>query len=75
MRVFVRDMTRSKTPYRHELDLVAEIAELLDARRRTAWLRELRVEYKAKRNFIRGLPGDGLRHLGDDARLDPEEFS
>jgi len=35
---------------------VEEIARLLDATRRAVWLAQLRVDYKAKRNFVRDLP-------------------
>jgi len=56
MRVFDNEMRDSKTPYRRELALVEEIARLLDATRRAAWLAQLRVDYKAKRNFVRDLP-------------------
>ncbi|SHN28940.1 SWIM zinc finger domain-containing protein [Rhizobacter sp. OV335] len=56
MRVFAAEMSDSKSPYRQELELVEEIAGLLDATRRVQWLLELRREYKAKRNFVRDLP-------------------
>jgi len=36
--------------------LVGEIAARMDAARRAAWLARLRTEYKAKRNFVGGLP-------------------
>jgi hypothetical protein len=50
-------MRTAQTPYRDELDLVKEIAARLDAKSRAAWLAKLRVEFKAKRNFVRALPG------------------
>jgi hypothetical protein len=56
LRVFEREMSRSKSPYRSELELVAEISDLMDAPRRSSWLQELRTVYKAKRNFVRDLP-------------------
>lgn len=55
-RVFEDDMRDSKTPYRRELALVAEIARLLEPARRASWLDQLRLQYKAKRNFVRELP-------------------
>jgi hypothetical protein len=56
MRVFASEMGDSKSPYRQELERVNEIGALLDAPRRARWLVELRLEYKAKRNFVRDLP-------------------
>jgi hypothetical protein len=56
MRVFAAEMSDSKSPYRNELERVKEIAALLDATRRVQWLLQLRLEYKAKRNFVRDLP-------------------
>jgi hypothetical protein len=56
MRVFANEMRNSKSPYWHELELVEEIAGLLDASRRASWLQQLRLEYKAKRTFVRDLP-------------------
>lgn len=56
LRVFGHAMRAAQTPYRDELALVAEIAARLDADRRRAWLASLRGEFKAKRNFVRGLP-------------------
>lgn len=56
MRVFASEMRNSKSPYRRELELVDEIAGLLDPARRASWLQQLRLEYKAKRNFVRDLP-------------------
>lgn len=55
MRVFAQAMRTASTPYRNELALVGEIAARLDPARRSAWLANLRVEFKAKRNFIRDL--------------------
>jgi hypothetical protein len=55
-RVFVHAMRTAQTPYRDELELVRQIQTRQDAESRAAWLAQLRVEFKAKRNFIRGLP-------------------
>jgi hypothetical protein len=55
-RVFVQAMRSAQTPYREELDLVRQIAARQDEGVRALWLAQLRVEFKAKRNFIRGLP-------------------
>ena len=56
MRVFASEMHNSKTPHRRERGHVEEIAGLLDATQRTSWLLQLRLEYKAKKNFVRDLP-------------------
>ena len=56
LRVFVAAMNYAASPYRAELALVAEIAQRFDPQRRAAWLARLRVEYKAKKNFMQGLP-------------------
>jgi hypothetical protein len=56
LRVFAQAMRTASTPYQDELALVSEIAERLDAADRSAWLAKLRIEFKAKRNFIRDLP-------------------
>jgi hypothetical protein len=56
MRVFASEMRNSKTPYRRELELVEEIAGLLDPTRRASWLLQLRLDHKAKKNFVRDLP-------------------
>lgn len=55
-RVFDRAMHRATTPYRQELALVLEIAGLMAPSARHDWLKQLRVAFKAKRNFVRGLP-------------------
>jgi hypothetical protein len=49
-------MRQSSSPCREELALVGEIARRLDAQRRSTWPSQLRGEYKARRNFVRGLP-------------------
>jgi nitroreductase len=56
LRVFTHAMRTASSPYRSELDLVSEIAERLDATRRSTWLAELGTQFKAKRNFVRDLP-------------------
>jgi hypothetical protein len=56
IQVFAGEMRNSKSPYRRELKLVEEIAGLLDTTRRASWLVQLRLEYKAKKNFVRHLP-------------------
>jgi len=56
LRVFNSSMRTSSSPYRNELALVGEIARRMDPARRTAWVEQLRKEYKAKRNFVRDLP-------------------
>jgi hypothetical protein len=56
LRVFNSAMRRSSSPYRDELAMVDEIGRRMDPARRTAWLAQLRAEFKAKRNFIRDLP-------------------
>lgn len=47
---------RETSPYRQSLELVRLIAQRLKGAERTRWLAQLRAEYKAKRNFVRGLP-------------------
>lgn len=54
-RVFSFAMPRASTPYREVLDLVAEIIDRMTPSERGPWLAWLRAEYKAKRNFIKGL--------------------
>ena len=56
LRVFDSAMRRSSSPYRDELALVDDIGRRMDPARRNAWLAQLRVEFKAKRNFVRDLP-------------------
>jgi len=56
LRVFGSAMQRATSPYRGELALVDEIGRHMDTARRTAWLSQLRTEYKVKRNFVRDLP-------------------
>ncbi|MBK9684938.1 MAG: hypothetical protein IPO59_17215 [Betaproteobacteria bacterium] len=56
MRVLESEMRGSKSPYRRELELVEEIASSLEPAQRAAWLDQLRVEYKIKKNFVRDLP-------------------
>ena len=54
-RVFVFEMPRASTPYKQVLDLVKLIAPLMKTEARQTWLTGLRAEYRAKRNFIKGL--------------------
>jgi hypothetical protein len=56
LQVFDRAMAFASSPYHEELALVNDIARLMDAAPRAAWLSELRLCYKPKRNFIKGLP-------------------
>ena len=56
LRVFGNAMQTAKSPYRDVLVLVEEIGRRMDAARRTAWLAQLRIDFKAKRDFIRNLP-------------------
>lgn len=55
LRVFATRMPVAKTPYRDVLSLVGETVELMTQPQRREWLAALRTEYKAKRNFIKGL--------------------
>lgn len=54
-RVFAIQMPRASTPYAEVLRLVKEIALMMPQTDRRQWLVRLRAEYKAKRNFIKGL--------------------
>jgi hypothetical protein len=54
-RVFVFEMPRASTPYKQVLDLVKLIVPLMNTEARQTWLTGLRAEYRAKRNFIKGL--------------------
>jgi hypothetical protein len=54
--VFAQAMQTASSPYAAELKLVEDICSLLDAARRLAWLASHRAEFKAKRNFVAGLP-------------------
>jgi hypothetical protein len=56
MRVLDAAMDRATSPYRMELQLVAEIAQRMHAPQRAVWLAHLRKVYAGKRNFINGLP-------------------
>ena len=55
-RVLAQAMQTATSPYGAELKLVEEICGLLDLARRMDWLVSLRAEFKAKRNFVAGLP-------------------
>ena len=56
MRVLDAAMDRATSPYRMELQLVAEIAQRMHAPQRAVWLGHLRKVYTGKRNFLTGLP-------------------
>ena len=56
LRVFEAVIQRSSSPYREALALVDEIGRRMDMARRSAWLNQLRTQYKVKRNFVRDLP-------------------
>jgi hypothetical protein len=56
MRVLDVAMDRATSPYRMELQLVAEIAQRMHAPQRAVWLAHLRKVYAGKRNFLNGLP-------------------
>ncbi|MDH4449344.1 MAG: hypothetical protein QE265_01970 [Rhodoferax sp.] len=58
-RVFAVAMPGASTPYTDVLALVADMAARMEREPRSHWLAWLRAEYKAKRNFIKGL--DALR--------------
>ena len=57
MRVVAREMRNSKSPYRNELELVDEIASLLDPTRRASWLQQLRLELQGQEELRTGLAG------------------
>ena len=61
-RVFAVSMPGASTPYRDVLQIVGETARRMAEPARSQWLAWLRAEYKAKRNFIKGL--DTLKGLG-----------
>ena len=56
LRVFEVLMPRASTPYTDVLALVVEITIRMQSLRRKSWLEGLHSVYKAKRNFIKGLP-------------------
>lgn len=55
-RVFEHKMLTAKSPYGETLALVAHICGRMPPQARSAWLAQLRTQYKAKRYFIAGLP-------------------
>ena len=55
-RVFGAAMTQAQSPYTRPLELVRAVLERLPPEQQAAWLALLRATYKAKRNFIAGLP-------------------
>lgn len=50
-----QDMHHAKSPYQQALQLVQEMLERMDNSTRQQWLSDLRMRYKAKRNFIKEL--------------------
>lgn len=56
-RVFAVIMPRASTPYKEELAVVREICQRMDSQPRKHWLLHLQAQYKAKRNFVKGLEG------------------
>lgn len=56
LRVFEILMPSASTPYTDVLALVVDITKRMESLRRKSWLEGLRSVYKAKRNFIKGLP-------------------
>jgi hypothetical protein len=57
LRVFAAEMPHANTPYREVLGLVHDICKRMDSQPRKHWLLHLHANYKAKRNFIKGLEG------------------
>lgn len=49
-------MPHASSPFSEVLSLVRQICDRMDASQRAAWLAHLRLEYKVKRSFVRGLP-------------------
>jgi tetratricopeptide (TPR) repeat protein len=56
-RAFAEMMPGASTPYLEVLAVVRETCLRMDSQPRKHWLLHLRVQYKAKRNFIKGLEG------------------
>lgn len=56
LRAFAAVMPRATSPFGEVLSLVRQTCQRMDAGERAAWLAHLRLEYKAKRNFVQGLP-------------------
>jgi tryptophan 2,3-dioxygenase len=55
-RVFDWRMARAQSPYSDVLDVVAKTLARMPRERGRAWVAQLRGQFKAKRNFIKGLP-------------------
>jgi SWIM zinc finger len=55
LRVFENRMRYAQTPYAAELMLAGDIVRQMDTDAANAWLANLRVQFKTKRNFIAGL--------------------
>ena len=56
LRVFEVEMARASSPYQEALALVRETLGRMTSMQRRSWLTDLRIQYKAKRNFIKELP-------------------
>ena len=54
--VFADVMRGSSSPYQDPLQLVGDITHRMSPEQRARWLTELRQTYRAKRNFMSGLP-------------------
>ena len=55
-RVFAAVMPGTQTPYKDVLAIVHDIGKRMPLDRRAEWFDSLRQQYRAKRNFIAGLP-------------------
>lgn len=56
LRVFYGAMQTAKSPYHEPLALVREVLSRMTSIQGANWLLELRMQHKAKRNFVAGLP-------------------
>lgn len=56
LRVFESAMPHASSPYSHVLEVVHLTAAKMTPNDRALWLSSLRMQYKAKRNFIKELP-------------------
>jgi len=55
-RVVRVEMQHAQTPYTAALRAVSRALTRLDSEERTGYLAQLKLTYKAKRNFVAGLP-------------------
>ena len=53
--LFERHMPQASSPYTKTLQWVAQAGQRMHPAERTGWLHQLRLTYKPKRNFIKGL--------------------